>query len=642
MTQHFEWGRTTKGALPGRGPAWSILTVLLAVVAGSGMGAYAFYRNSTGLERWYFLSYMRSAVAKSRSLRGNGESYYQVLDLVDDRHPDKTLATATDNDASVTVEHDGSLLLRYTDKWANHPHLHGVIRQILLDNGVFHDWLKQNIYGGEDVLELFKFPAEMGGATGVVVLVCGLFLAVPADRRRAEQRRNGRRIKGSKLLTTAQFNRMFRGDGIGWINEAELNGWKKKAPVARIPREAEANHLLLAGTTGAGKTTALLEALWQIEQRGEVAVIYDPDGYFLSRFYRSGRGDVILNPLDARGGFWHPGDEVSDMAEALTVADSFFPTGAPQSQEYFHEGAKKVLAHLLTFKPTPEELTRWMAHPEEIDRRLAGSPRAMILGEGAPQQRSGILGSLSNGADSFGLLITAREAEREGKPRWSSRQWAEHPKGWVFLTSRTELRKALRPLSSLWFDLIVLRLLSRDPGARTPVWCVLDELASLNYLPQLHTALTEARRYNLRLMIGFQDKGQVETRYGHDAGTILGMPKSKMYLRAGEAQAARWVSDNLGEIEVERITESHTHGQRRTRTETRQKAVEKLVLSSEILALPDRHGYLQHEGHILPLSFPYREIKPTVEPFVRRELPKHEPPAKPEPSSQQGNLPYFS
>ncbi len=370
-------------------------------------------------------------------------------------------------------------------------------------------------------------------------------------------------------------------------------------------------------------------------------MVYDPDGFFLGRFYRPGRGDVILNPLDTRGAYWHPGDEVRDMAEALTVADSFFPTGAPQSQEYFHEGAKKVLARLLTFHPTPEELTRWMAHPEEIDQRLAGTPHAQILSM-APGQRSGILGSLANGADSFALLVTSKEAEREAKPRWNSRLWAEDPKGWVFLTSRTELRRAIRPISSLWFDLIVLRLLSRDPGARIPVWCVLDELASLNFLPQLHTALTEARRSNLRLVIGFQDKGQIETRYGHDAGTLLGMPKTKIYLRAGEAQAAKWVSDNLGDVEVERISESRTHGERHTRTETRQKSIEKLVLPSEVLTLPDRHGYLQHEGHVLPLSFPYREIDPTVAPFMRRELPPSGPPPQPEPAQpEQGNLPYF-
>lgn len=641
MARHFEWGRTTKGALPGRGSAWSLFTALVALALGIAAGVVHWERDYTGLQRWYFHSYVRSAVAQSRNFRGNGVGRYQVLNLIDKRHPEQTLATVTDEDAAVRVGKNGNVMLRYTDKWTNRPHLQAVIQTIFVDNGRMHDWLQRNIYGGQSILEVLKWPAEMGGvATGTALLV-GFFFAIPADRKRAEQRRNGRRVKGSLLLTTAQFNRLFHGDGIGWMNEAELTTWKTKAPIARIPRQAEANHLLLAGTTGAGKSTVILETLWQIQQRGEAAVVYDPDGFFLSRFYRQGRGDVILNPLDTRGASWHPGDEVRDMAEALTVADSFFPTGAPQSQEYFHEGAKKVLARLLTFHPTPEDLTHWMAHPEEIDQRLAGTTHAQILSM-APGQRSGILGSLANGADSFALLVTSKEAEREAKPRWSSRLWAEDPKGWVFLTSRTELRRAIRPISSLWFDLIVLRLLSRDPGARIPVWCVLDELASLNFLPQLHTALTEARRSNLRLVIGFQDKGQIETRYGHDASTLLGMPKTKIYLRAGEAQAAKWVSDNLGDVEVERIAESRTHGERHTRTETRQKSIEKLVLPSEVLTLPDRHGYLQHEGHVLPLSFPYRDIDPTVAPFVRRDLPQSEPSAQAgPPQPEQGNLPYF-
>ncbi|MHB1952494.1 MAG: type IV secretion system DNA-binding domain-containing protein [Sulfobacillus sp.] len=641
MARHFEWGRTTKGELPGREPIWLIFIVLMASAAGIAGGKYCWRSDYSGLQRWYFFSYVRSEVEEFRSFQGNGTGQYNVLALVDVRRPEKTLATVTDEDATVTTGKNGTLTLDLADKWIHRPYLQAVIHPIIADNGRMHDWLQEQIYGGQGILKALQWPFEMGGMMGVAVLLMGIKFSISADRRRSERRRDGRRVRGSKLLTTADFNRLFQSDGIGWINEAELTAWKKKAPIARIPRKAEANHLLLVGTTGAGKSTVILETLWQIEQRGEAAVIYDPDGFFLSHFYRRERGDVILNPLEARGAYWHPGDEVRDMAEALTMADSMFPTRAPQSQEYFHEGAKKVLARLLTFNPTPEDLTHWMAYPEEIDRRLAGTPQAQILSV-APGQRSGILGSLANGADSFALLVDSKEAEREAKPHWNSRLWAENPKGWIFLTSRTELRAAIRPITSLWFDLIVLRLLSRDPGAQIPVWCILDELASLDYLPQLHTALTEARRSNLRLIIGFQSMSQIETRYGKDASTILGMPKTKIYLRAGEVQAAQYIAENLGDIEVERISESQTYGERHTRTETRQKLVEKLILPSQVLTLPDRHGYLQHEGHVLPLSFPYRDIQPRAEPFVRRELPKTVLQEKPElPQQEQGGLSYF-
>jgi type IV secretory pathway TraG/TraD family ATPase VirD4 len=41
---------------------------------------------------------------------------------------------------------------------------------------------------------------------------------------------------------------------------------------------------------------------------------------------------------------------------------------------------------------------------------------------------------------------------------------------------------------------------------------VLDELASLNKLPQLHTAVTENRKYGNPVVLGFQGRSQMEKR----------------------------------------------------------------------------------------------------------------------------------
>jgi hypothetical protein len=56
------------------------------------------------------------------------------------------------------------------------------------------------------------------------------------------------------------------------------------------------------------------------------------------------------------------------------------------------------------------------------------------------------------------------------------------------------MREALRPLISLWIDTLVLRLLNEPMPDQKPVWFVIDELASLQRLPQLHTAITENRK----------------------------------------------------------------------------------------------------------------------------------------------------
>ena len=55
------------------------------------------------------------------------------------------------------------------------------------------------------------------------------------------------------------------------------------------------------------------------------------------------------------------------------------------------EGPRKIFAHLLTLKPTPEQLVWWMNHEEELDRLLKGTELAAFIYRGAGPQRGGVL-----------------------------------------------------------------------------------------------------------------------------------------------------------------------------------------------------------------------------------------------------------
>ena len=68
----------------------------------------------------------------------------------------------------------------------------------------------------------------------------------------------------------------------------------------RIPASKEAQHIQIIGDTGTGKTQLIMQILRQIRDRGDAAVVYDPATEFVKRFYDGERGDVVLNPLDAR------------------------------------------------------------------------------------------------------------------------------------------------------------------------------------------------------------------------------------------------------------------------------------------------------------------------------------------------------
>ena len=272
-----------------------------------------------------------------------------------------------------------------------------------------------------------------------------------------------------------------------------------------------------------------------------------------------------------------------------------------------------------------------MSNADEIDKRIEGTEMAAMIDRGAANQRSGVLGSLNMVADAFKLL----PKEAETKRRWSTVEWAKERKGWVFITSKPTMRERMRPLVSLWLDLLVLRMMN-DETARRKTWFVLDELASLQHLPQLKTAVTENRKSNNPMVLGFQGKAQVEALYGHVAEAMLSQPATKIFLKTSEPHASEWISKAIGEIEVERFRESRTKGLLPGGRESEQREImrEPLVMASEVAGLDPLHGYLKHGNLIVQMRFPYMELAELAPKFVERKAPLGVPvePAAPKPA----------
>ncbi len=60
------------------------------------------------------------------------------------------------------------------------------------------------------------------------------------------------------------------------------------------------------------------------------------------------------------------------------------------------------------------------------------------------------------------------------------------------------------------------------------------------------------------MVLGFQGRSQLEKRYGQDAEAMLSQPATKVFFKTSEPRAAKWISEAIGEIEVERLKESRS------------------------------------------------------------------------------------
>ena len=602
----YEWGRAPEAGRWQRAfPVWLMSAMLIAVASGASTWWVRQTLFWTPLQQFYLSAYVRSALASSLALR---TGRYRLL-LMENRRGTR-LAIDDEVVPISTSTGEATFALSELARQARTGRL--VSRDSVVDHARLHSDLQVWIYGSQTLTDLTR-PSLI---TALVVSILGLLVAIPKDVQWSRSRRHGRRLKGPELVTARRFNRRTRANGIRFAQMPRLPArFLGIQPLLKIPRAIESSHLLVMGDSGTGKSALIRQILQQLEERGETAIVYDPALEYTPQFYTPERGDVILNPIDARSPYWSPGDELRHEAEALTLATSLFPDRANENP-FFTEGPRRIFAHLLTFRPTAEDLVSWLCHDEELDRRVHGTPYASIIDRQAPAQRSGVLASLNMVADTLQLLPRVSETTT----RWSALSWSGDRQGWLFLTSTPETRTRLVPLTSLWLDMLVLRLMNCGQPGRRPVWFVLDELASLQRLPQLHTAVTENRKSNNPVVLGFQGRSQLETRYGHDAEAMLSQPATKIFLRTSEPHAAKWISDTIGEVEIERMRESRSKGKYGQWSFGLERQVEPLVMPSEISGLPSLRGYLKLENLVVRLHFPFLDLPARHPAFVERSI----------------------
>jgi len=330
-----------------------------------------------------------------------------------------------------------------------------------------------------------------------------------------------------------------------------------------------------------------------VAERGDTAVVVDPEGVLLRQFYWPSGGDVVLNPFDARCPSWSPWAELGDPGDAEALAHVLIPELPNDAHSdaglFFRESARTVFVALLEkmSKHDPHEVSKLLASPPDaLSTLLADTPAAPLVDLSAPQQRAGILATLQLAAKSFAALPSMTTAT------WSARRWAQDRPGWLFLSFQNANKDAALPLVSVSFDAIVRRLLDTDPataGARH-VWLVIDELAMLQRQPHLEDLLTRGRKHGAVVVLGFQAITQLRALYGPNVtATMLAAPATKVLLRSNEPETAQWCSDAIGKRDVIRPQFSEMAGPENVRDgigTAYQYREEPAVLASEIQYLP--------------------------------------------------------
>ena len=391
-----------------------------------------------------------------------------------------------------------------------------------------------------------------------------------------------------------------------------------------IPKDAEYQHMMVTGTTGAGKSNMIHHLLQQIRAQGDQAIVVDTTGGIFARFFDEKR-DVYVNPLDRRSAKWHMWDEakvdyvIDEIAEAIIPDsksyDSFWVTAARQlfaeSFRFLRDTNDKSYKSL-------RDMSLNMSL-KELKKRIGNTVVASLLDPSIEKTALSVRASLATHLRIFDHLDETNEGLS-----FINFMKDDH-KNWIFLSCQTDQRAFLRPLFSLWLSLIIKGIMKRCEHNGSRTWIIIDELASLNRLPSLMTGLSEIRKYGGCFVLGFQDISQIEEIYGHSASkTLSNLTGTKVLFRAVDTDMALRVSRYMGEQEKEVASESISFGAHQMRDGVNLSnhiQTKPVISASHVMQLQNLQAYLKYPGSapISQITFSYLNCLINNSVFVAKE-----------------------
>jgi len=420
--------------------------------------------------------------------------------------------------------------------------------------------------------------------------------------RGSDHYRRGARVLSGRMARRALARRP--------ASELELAG----VPIA--PAE-ETRHFKLIGMTGTGKSTAIAALLGAALRRGDRAVIADPDGNYVARFYAPRRGDVLLNPFDARSVRWNPLAELQAPWDVEQLAASLIPLGEDSAGREWRGYGRTLLSALLRRcwergDADARELWRLLAvaPPAELRELVAGTPAQPFLEADNARMFSSIRAVAVSAAAAFEHV----QAQR-ARP-FCVRGWVQGGAGALFLPYGAAQIAALRSVIAAWVRLAIFETMMH-PGEQRRLWLVVDELDALGPIEGLKDALARLRKFAGVCLLGFQSIAQVSATYGSaEAQTIVENCGNTLILRCAGSEnggTSQFAARLIGEREVIRrqVARSSDRGgalngsTRRSRSVSRQQLLEPAVLPAELEQLPDLTGYVKTAGapHWLRVAF---------------------------------------
>lgn len=412
-------------------------------------------------------------------------------------------------------------------------------------------------------------------------------------------------LRGSRLATVADVNRCIQTPSAFHLD------------ALHFPRDFERQHVLYHGTSGSGKSVAMLKQLLQIRRLGQRVALTDISGAFLSRLYTA--GDVILNPFDQRSCQWVLWDDCPDSETLFQLASYLIPEH-PRAEPIWVNAPRQIfVATAEKLRDDPErsysKLLRIMLSlpMKEYTEYFEGTDVASLTDERIEKTVLSIRAVLA----SYLRPLRFLDQVRADAPRFSLRAWLrnDQDRRWLFMTVQEEHLVSMRGLLTGWVGFLANGVLSlpEDVSSTRHLWFSIDEFSSLYKIAGFSDALSKIRKFGGHFMLGMQSYPQLVKNYGKDeADEIIDLLSTQLFFRSNRETVARFASTQLGEQEIEKVSQNYSYGANTIRDGIsfgKQIMRRQVVMPAEIQNLANLACYILQLGDV-PSSKLVLDLKP--------------------------------
>lgn len=400
-----------------------------------------------------------------------------------------------------------------------------------------------------------------------------------------------------------------------------------------MPRPLEAEHILLTGGTGAGKTTVMETIMDGAVKRGDRLLALDVKGDVTARFPID---DFCLLALDdARSSRWMLGLDIVTPEDAAELATEIIrETNDPS----WSAGARQVLTAILvrlqneaakrgkvwSWKDLDQILSKPVADLFRLLRQSDPVAASLINVEQDQTQRQAMsfyFVLAANAGQMAKAFVAMGGACRSGRksPGVSIRRWALGA-GSANLILRQSRRQ---PELSASMSRIVLKIVADNAGSVSPAkgnnppatWLFLDELPQLGRSPAILRLAAIGRSLGIRIVAAIQSPAQFKEIYGVDgAQHLLDNMTTKIVGRVASGSTASEISSSwIGNRTVSWMEETGQDANGRPRSERKTQEIpvvdpqflsNDLGLTSRSDKSPRIRALVMGHGNIAMLSWP--------------------------------------